>query len=362
MKQIRADFTECSLPGQSLDSGCISASRNEPDECGFGNNLLGLCAYCSHNSPNATDSCCQASKAEDRCTGATLPSVSLLPLFPSLSPHENNLSGGAIAGIVIGSVSGLALLILALAFFCLRRKHKNAYLLNQSSPYRFPETRAGTAISQQKQLDLGILPVGARVARLDAMGSEREAQTPKLSINPFTSERGQSNVSSPNEPGSTVASPKIVTPGPPTVYSRRHSSRTPSNSSFTHSSPGKSSNDPAESTVGSLRVPGAGIPESAQLSSFDDYYSNHKIYPSSPVSVLWPYQSRATDEFNLERGQMLRVTSIWDDGWATGVNLRGRHAEEFRQARKDSGIQDDDEGAQKRHGNSQEVKAFPVSW
>lgn len=108
-------------------------------------------------------------------------------------------------------------------------------------------------------------------------------------------------------------------------------------------------------------MPGAGVPVSAQLSSFDDYYSEYKIYPSSLVSVLWPYQPRAPDEFNLERGQMLRVMGIWDDGWATGINLRGRHADDIKHGQRDSGVQEDDEGVLERHGKNQEVKAFPVS-
>src|SRR5256885_8205201 len=46
-----------------------------------------------------------------------------------------------------------------------------------------------------------------------------------------------------------------------------------------------------------------------------------------PRSTLFPYttlfrsQPRAADEFELERGDMLKVVGIWDDGWATGVRL-----------------------------------------
>ena len=54
------------------------------------------------------------------------------------------------------------------------------------------------------------------------------------------------------------------------------------------------------------------------LLSFKDYYSMDKILPNDTVVSLWAYQPRANDEFELERGDMIKVVGLWDDGWATG--------------------------------------------
>ena len=61
--------------------------------------------------------------------------------------------------------------------------------------------------------------------------------------------------------------------------------------------------------------------QSEQLASFKDYYSQDDIHPNDKVATLWAYQPRAGDEFELERGDMLKVVGIWDDGWATGVRI-----------------------------------------
>ncbi|KAH7128893.1 kinase-like domain-containing protein [Dactylonectria macrodidyma] len=61
-----------------------------------------------------------------------------------------------------------------------------------------------------------------------------------------------------------------------------------------------------------------------QLPFFKDYYSMDDIEPGNKVSVLWAYQPRAVDEFALERGDMIHVIALWDDGWAVGVRLNER--------------------------------------
>lgn len=50
------------------------------------------------------------------------------------------------------------------------------------------------------------------------------------------------------------------------------------------------------------------------LTCFQDYYSQDDIHPNDKVAVLWAYQPRAVDEFDLDRGDMLKVVGIWDDG------------------------------------------------
>jgi hypothetical protein len=68
--------------------------------------------------------------------------------------------------------------------------------------------------------------------------------------------------------------------------------------------------------------------QSEQMSHFRDYYSSEDIHPGDSVATLWAYQPRANDEWDLERGEMLKIVGIWDDGWATGYKLQetGRRA------------------------------------
>lgn len=100
--------------------------------------------------------------------------------------------------------------------------------------------------------------------------------------------------------------------------------------------------------------------QSEQLQFFKDYYSQDDIHPNDTVATLWAYQPRAGDEFELERGDMLKVVGIWDDGWATGVRL-SESAEQW-EARK---AEQRDSGVSNGSGRSpvesdSEIKAFPL--
>ena len=103
--------------------------------------------------------------------------------------------------------------------------------------------------------------------------------------------------------------------------------------------------------------------QSEQLQSFKDYYSQDEIHPGDAVATLWAYQPRAGDEFELERGDMLKVVGIWDDGWATGVRI-GDKVEAYEAKRKlqrDSGVSHGTGRRAESLSPSGEIKAFPVS-
>jgi len=123
--------------------------------------------------------------------------------------------------------------------------------------------------------------------------------------------------------------------------------------------------DPSSpNTEGQISSPeGMTSGQSEQLAFFKDYYSQDEIHPNDRVSTLWAYQPRAGDEFELERGDMLKVVGIWDDGWATGVRISER-AEDYdpkRKIHRDSGVSN----VSGKRGSSpppnSELKAFPVS-
>jgi hypothetical protein len=102
--------------------------------------------------------------------------------------------------------------------------------------------------------------------------------------------------------------------------------------------------------------------QSEQLASFKDYYSSDEIHPNDKVSVLWAYQPRAGDEFELERGDMLKVVGIWDDGWATGVRIDDR-AEDYdgkHKVQRDSGVSNGSATRAQSPPPTGEIKAFPL--
>lgn len=354
MDQIRADFADCSIPADSLSGKCISGHENEPDECGYGSNLIGLCGFCSKSSPNATDSCCVASDAEDRCHGVKLPSPTKLPpLITSTSSStpsstttaaSGGLSGGAIAGIVVGSVAGVALLgaLAGFLFICLRRrKRQNSSVFNQPTPSRQGAggMRQIPGSSNGQQVDHAAI-AGGRVARMSALQNNGSS--------PRTMETAKYHDSSDSDAFTSPAKSKRTPP----VTNRRNGSLSSTSMLADTMSPGSGAQFSSPE--------GAGSGQSEQLPYFRDYYSEDDIHPNDKVAVLWAYQPRAADEFELDRGDMLKVVGIWDDGWATGVRLdeRAEDYDEKHKAQRDSGVSN---GSDRRGSSpSGEIKAFPL--
>ncbi|PFH61565.1 hypothetical protein XA68_16988 [Ophiocordyceps unilateralis] len=382
-KLIRADFTTCSLPDGALTGRCVAGVENEPENCGFGNSTIGLCSYCAAGGINSTDTCCYSSDAERRCEGVRLPSVTPTLTFSTptatSSPTDTaraalaetgehrGLSGGAIAGIVIGSVVGLALLALLL-FLCVRmmRRRKGSQegsIFNQPSP-----ARKGPAMAQMKQQTppegYEVLP-GGRVARMSALeGHSGGSPTHHNGAGAATAATGyragrhKGGESPPSDVygDSPESAPRGGVLRPPAA-SRRQGSLSSGSllQSEGHQSP---SGNEHSSPVG------MGSQNSEQLPFFKDYYSQDEIHPGERVAVLWAYQPRAVDEFALERGDMLKVVGIWDDGWATGIMLdeRADEWEARRQAQRDSGVSNTATEPRNRSPvlSQGEMKAFPL--
>lgn len=303
------------------------------------------------------------------------PLVSMPPLFPSSTSTAStpsatnadstaggaggppNLSGGQIAGIVIGSILGAALL-LALLFLCcifLRRRRRttpHGSILNQPSPKR------GVQPQMSSVRDPGQVVPGGRVARMSAL--EGTSSSDPQYVNPvLAAERRRLGETSDSDlygdsPGSRGR-------GAPPATGRRNGSLS-SNSVLGGGADNGTS--PVSGSGAQFSSPdGIGSGQSEQLMSFKDYYSPDEIHPNDKVATLWAYQPRAGDEFELERGDMLKVVGIWDDGWATGVRINDR-AEDYDPKRKelrDSGVSN---GTGRRESSPPpmgEIKAFPVS-
>ena len=364
--QLRADFTNCALPANSISGSCISGESNEPNDCGFAGNLMGLCNFCRESDYNGTDSCCLTSNSTGRCQDVTLPVFSTISnLFssttrptssPTTSSDSNSnstavpshnggggLSGGAIAGIVVGAILGFLLLVAAiiLCFMCLRRRRGNSKagsVLNQPSPQR-----RGVASSSynppMSQQGYEVLP-GGRVARMSAL---QDDQLP--GVGPVI---GPRNYTSHTDPYGDSPESREKALG---AVGAIKANGSPASDSQQGSSPGDFSSPE-----------GVASGQSEQLPFFKDYYSNDDIHPGDKVSVLWAYQPRAGDEFELERGDMLKVVGIWDDGWATGVRINDR-AEDYEgkhKLQRDSGVSNGSAAREESPTPSGEIKAFPL--
>ncbi|KAI9893063.1 MAG: hypothetical protein M1814_000610 [Vezdaea aestivalis] len=405
--QIRADFTVCALPSNSLSGSCISGSSNEVNTCGFADNVIGLCSYCAKSSPNATDSCCYNSNVT-RCDGINIPVTSALPpLFPSGtsrpsasqpatassgaatpgaggSGSRSGLSNGQIAGIAIGSVVGaafIAALLIALCLFYRRRKtsSQKGSVFNQPTPPRkgAPSMAYNPTASTLPQPGYEQLP-GGRIARMSALEGTATGTQPRVSGSTKATTAGttvggiaagiagprrkRADHSSSDDYGDSPESRSgVPLRAPPT--GARHGSLSSASALGVlddHSSPQSGSGGDYSSPMG------VASQQSEQLPFFKDYYSQDEIHPNDKVSTLWAYQPRAGDEFELERGDMLKVVGIWDDGWATGVRITEK-AEDWdakRKAFRDSGVSHGGADEGRRRTSSPpppgDIKAFPL--
>ncbi|KAL4807850.1 hypothetical protein BDV18DRAFT_136260 [Aspergillus unguis] len=359
LSQIRSDFAICTGPDGSLTGQCISAADNEPDECGYRSNLMGLCSFCATSSTNSTDSCCINANASSRCEGVDIPtpSTSFIPIYTSdMSDDSDNggggLSGGQIAGIVIGAVAGFALLAAVLAFafiyYCRRRREAgDDNSLNKPNP-----PRQGSPMQQIGSQNFAGGP--GRVARMSALREAPSVSSPGQSRNSAAFFSAKYSDSSDSE---GFASPGAMNKKIPPTTGKRHGSLS------SHSALAGTGSDtsPRSGTIGQYSSPeGLTSGQSEQLSSFQDYYSQDDIHPGDKVAVLWAYQPRAGDEFGLDRGEMIKVIGIWDDGWATGVRVP-ENAEDYdfrHREQRDSGVSH--RSQRTSPAPSGEIKAFPL--
>ncbi|KAI8047751.1 hypothetical protein BDF21DRAFT_433874 [Thamnidium elegans] len=105
----------------TVTENCISGIANEPYTCGFGaNNFRIACHYCKNN---PEDGCCQ-----------------------NVENCNHPLSKGAIAGIVLGSISFVAIILLIIYLTCHKRKNP---IVN---PFQFMSASAAGSSTTQPEI------------------------------------------------------------------------------------------------------------------------------------------------------------------------------------------------------------------
>lgn len=277
---------------------------------------------------------------------------------------HHGLSRGQIAGIVVGSVVG-ALLILAVILLCCtgmlgrwRNRHQRQSVFNQPSPpRRGGPSMAFAPIPGSQGTQAGNEPQhGGRVARMTALTGDTSDSPSSGNGAAVAGGRRYGETSESEGYGDTPESGRGGRP----VTGKRNGSL----SSQSMLGPMDDGSSPNSGNGGQHSSPeGMASGQSEQLQSFKDYYSQDDIRPGDTVATLWAYQPRAGDEFELERGDMLKVVGIWDDGWATGVRISDR-AETYVAARKlqrDSGVSHGPGMRGESPPPTGMVKAFPVN-
>ena len=204
----------------------------------------------------------------------------------------------------------------------------------------------------------GYVPPGGRVARMSALEHSSSSPSPGIAAIGVATGPGRSGYGDTSDSDMYGDTPESRRGNIAPITGKRNgslSSRSALGALDDHSSP---------QSEGQFSSPeGVASGQSEQLGAFTDYYSLEDIHPNDTVAVLWAYQPRAGDEFELERGDMLRVVGIWDDGWATGVRLNER-AENYdgkRKMMRDSGVSNGSGRRAESPPPSGELKAFPVS-
>jgi hypothetical protein len=289
------------------------------------------------------------------------------PLFPSSTSAAptstsgaggaksgSGLSGGAIAGIVVGSLVGAALILAAVIIFCLqlrkRRQSQHGSILNTPSPTR--QSMPGPAMSYHDGHSPATVLPGARVARMSALEGSSSSGGHDTRAGGALAGYREVHDDAYESPDSGRSHIREALPKRDGSLSS-HSALAATDG---HSSPLSGSNPDRNFSS----PEGVASGQSEQLQFFKDYYSQDDIHPNDTVATLWAYQPRANDEFELERGDMLKVVGIWDDGWATGIKLT-ESAEQWearRALQRDSGVSN---GSRRSRGEGEsEIKAFPL--
>ncbi|WWD20911.1 hypothetical protein CI109_105389 [Kwoniella shandongensis] len=305
--QLTKDYVDCTnwTTYATNDSAtCVQGTDNEGN-CGFGTSVSQLCEFCAGNNP---DDCCYAGTTDMSVCGYTLPvrtnftssapatavQTSSQPTSTTSGTSANDnagtshkLTGGKLAGTIVGAVIGGLLLLglLILLLFCCRRKRRNN---KRDSASSFAASQAGGG-------------AGGVFGSFFGGNGVRNSSGPQNN-----SEKGLlgNNASSPTMGGDTLYSP-----------------------SFSNGNGNGHGKGMDGLGVGAFA---GGLPAGTRTSGVvlprvrdENQNGNRWIEPGMEVTVLWPYQASLPDELDLRPGMKLRVVRLYDDAWGTAEVING---------------------------------------
>ncbi|KAK8850747.1 hypothetical protein IAR55_004667 [Kwoniella newhampshirensis] len=312
--QLNKDFVDCTnwtTYATNDSASCVQGSDNEGN-CGFGTSVAQLCNFCQGSEP---DDCCYAGTTDMSVCGYTLPvRTSFTSSTPATATSTNGggptgtsasdnagtsskLTGGKLAGTIVGSVIGGLLLLgllLLLLLCCKRRRRGN----KRDSASSFAASQAGAGAGGAAAGGVFGSFFGGNTVRNSSGGPQN------------TSEKGLlgNNASSPTMGGDTLYSPSFMN-------GNGHGNGKMPDGLGVGGGVGAFAGGVASGT----RTSGVVLPRVRD----ENQNGNRWIEPGMEVTVLWPYQASLPDELELRPGMKLRVVRLYDDAWGTAEVISG---------------------------------------
>jgi len=171
----------------------------------------------------------------------------------------------------------------------------------------------------------------------------------------------------------TIKSTPVLDPNPPSSDHKRKLSEDAATekgdakgngnrASSPEASPASSSPPEEEKQEPNIALDKLSPPAAPTVPSFRDAYSDSIFTAGDLVAAVWSYQPQTKDEFALERGDMIEIVSISNDGWATG-RFSSDRIDAWEQKHGiliDMDLIDLDSTSELRRAPTTMVKAFPL--
>lgn len=321
LEAVRADYDLCTTPGSAYESpSCVDGLENEPDRCGYASNTDQLCSYCTSGTTNTTNSCCETIGAT-ACEGIPIqplaPPIIIKSRLPIPSRGLRSLGSGLIVLIVLAGIFGISGLTSILIILYWRRRKKRSY-----------DDATGDC-------------------RNNDTSPNRGNQYMSLTSPKYLTEQTISNYR--DEPrhsaGGTITIPCHMTTDPSLTSGDEQSikSRGPSRTGFYEAGPVVNRSE--------MSLSGSSQVTDHRPISFVDQYSGQRITVGSIVRCIHDYEPILPDELDIHRGDVIKVTQVFDDRWCKGFVLT-------------VSVSEDGEGSEKRKSEEDGIviipKAFPI--
>lgn len=324
---LTKDFTQCTnwtTLATNNTNTCIEGPANEGN-CGYGPFVSAqLCQACDPSGNNTISSCCTASNTNlTDCASFGFPGAARVAAAAAAtssssssaavasetnggsssaaSSRENNngpdLSGGQLAGIIVGCIVGALLLGALIAFLIFGRRRRD----------QDPEARRGgggiysaAGAASSGRASSGDKPWHSE----DHMSRRSLAGSPEME----KSAGGPSNTMSMNALGAGLGAGAAGIGAAGYAAHREQEQRAPS---------------PANRPTSQALTSSSGGDKGATVPMVRDQYTGQDIHVGEEVVAIYPYNASLNDELTLEPEQRVTIVRLYDDGWALGRTADG---------------------------------------